>query len=186
MDLVMFGSYLKEKRKAKGLTLVQLAEQVGVSHPYLSQIENGKKSSPPSSDVLIRLAFPLGVPYEELLSKTGYLIEPSEIDDIVEGVENNGVSSNIDFEKLKLLTSDQFVNFIISRLPLDTENTQIETIPHDEFDEIKKPQVKVYIKRPGQLITFFYNAQNEKYSLDILSEYEVLKYMELSKGVKLR
>ena len=35
------GDYLKEQRVASRLSLRQLAEQAGVSNPYLSQIERG-------------------------------------------------------------------------------------------------------------------------------------------------
>lgn len=73
MDLVQFGEYLRSLRQEKGLTLTKLAEESGVSHPYLSQIENGKKNNYPSSEVLIKLAGPLGVDYEELMEKAGHL-----------------------------------------------------------------------------------------------------------------
>ncbi|MBA2443786.1 MAG: helix-turn-helix transcriptional regulator, partial [Nocardioidaceae bacterium] len=35
------GDYLREQRRGAHLTLRQLADQAGVSNPYLSQIERG-------------------------------------------------------------------------------------------------------------------------------------------------
>ena len=50
-----FGIFLKEKRQQNGLSLRALGKQVGLSHIYLYNIENGKKA-PPSDDVIKRLA----------------------------------------------------------------------------------------------------------------------------------
>lgn len=47
-------NYLREWRKAKGYSLVQLGELVGKSHGQLSKIENGKH--PWSQDLLEQLA----------------------------------------------------------------------------------------------------------------------------------
>ncbi|WNM23685.1 XRE family transcriptional regulator [Demequina capsici] len=35
------GAHVRELRRARGLTLVQLAEATGLSHPFLSQVERG-------------------------------------------------------------------------------------------------------------------------------------------------
>lgn len=71
-DSKEFGNFLKELRNKKGLTLTELAEKLGMSQPYLSQIENGKKGIP-SPGVLGKLADPLGVTYIELMTKAGYM-----------------------------------------------------------------------------------------------------------------
>ena len=48
------GDYLREQRMAASLSLRQLAEQTGISNPYLSQIERGLRR--PSAEVLQQLA----------------------------------------------------------------------------------------------------------------------------------
>ena len=48
------GDYLKEQRLLSRLSLRQLAEQAGVSNPYLSQIERGLRK--PSAEVLQQIA----------------------------------------------------------------------------------------------------------------------------------
>ncbi|MFK4167677.1 helix-turn-helix domain-containing protein [Paenibacillus lautus] len=71
-----FGEYLKQLRKAKGMTLVELAEGSGFSHSYLSQIETGKKRCTNVSPEVIRgLSDALGVTHIGMMIKAGYLTE---------------------------------------------------------------------------------------------------------------
>lgn len=67
-----FGLYLKQLREKKEMTIRQLALYANVSHGYLSQVERGERGTP-SPDILNKLAVPLGVSYEELMSAAGYL-----------------------------------------------------------------------------------------------------------------
>lgn len=53
------GEHIREGRKAKGLTLAQLADRTGLSVGFLSQIELGKNSA--SVETLYRIATALGV-----------------------------------------------------------------------------------------------------------------------------
>ena len=53
------GPALAACREAAGLSQAQLAERCGISGPYLSMIENGRKQ--PSAPVAQRLAEQLGV-----------------------------------------------------------------------------------------------------------------------------
>lgn len=63
------GDYLKEQRLASRLSLRQLAQQAGVSNPYLSQIERGLRK--PSADVLQQLAKALRISAEQLYIRAG-------------------------------------------------------------------------------------------------------------------
>ena len=65
------GDYLKDQRVAARLSLRQLADQAGVSNPYLSQIERGLHE--PSVRVLRSIARALNVSAETLLSQAGLL-----------------------------------------------------------------------------------------------------------------
>lgn len=67
-----FGIYIRELRKQRGLTLVELYKKSGVSQPYLSQIENGKATTVPSPTIIEKLADPLGVQSSHLMLKAGY------------------------------------------------------------------------------------------------------------------
>lgn len=72
-----FGEYLKKLRKAKGMTLIELAEGSGwCSHSYLSQIETGKRDCTNVSPEVIRgLSDALGVTHIGMMIKAGYLTE---------------------------------------------------------------------------------------------------------------
>lgn len=65
------GDYLKEQRVASRLSLRQLAEQTGVSNPYLSQIERGLRR--PSAEVLQQIAKALRISAEQLYIRAGIL-----------------------------------------------------------------------------------------------------------------
>jgi transcriptional regulator with XRE-family HTH domain len=65
------GNYLHDQRVAAQLSLRQLAEQAGVSNPYLSQIERGLRR--PSAEVLQQLAKALRISAEQLYVQAGIL-----------------------------------------------------------------------------------------------------------------
>jgi transcriptional regulator with XRE-family HTH domain len=76
------GTYLREQRVAAELSLRQLAEQAGVSNPYLSQIERGLRR--PSAEVLQALAKALRISAEQVYVQAG-ILNPD--DDEVRSVE---------------------------------------------------------------------------------------------------
>ncbi len=63
------GDYLREQRLGAQLTLRQLADQAGVSNPYLSQIERGLRK--PSAEVLQQIAKALRISAEQLYVRAG-------------------------------------------------------------------------------------------------------------------
>jgi transcriptional regulator with XRE-family HTH domain len=63
------GVQLREKRKARGLSLDELAVASGVSRAALSQIELYKSN--PSLGVLWKIAVGLGIPFSELMGGQG-------------------------------------------------------------------------------------------------------------------
>lgn len=69
------GDYLREQRTASRLSLRQLAEQAGVSNPYLSQIERGLRK--PSAEVLNQIAKALRISAEQLYIRAG-ILSPDE------------------------------------------------------------------------------------------------------------
>ena len=58
------GNAIRERRKALGLTLADMAKRTGVSLGYLSQIELGKNSA--SIETLYRISLGLGIRMSEL------------------------------------------------------------------------------------------------------------------------
>lgn len=69
------GDYLRQQRESAELSLRQLAEQAGVSNPYLSQIERGLRR--PSAQVLQQLAKALRISAEQLYVRAG-IVSPEE------------------------------------------------------------------------------------------------------------
>ena len=65
------GEFIAGQRRAAQLSLRQLAEQTGISNPYLSQIERGLRK--PSAEVLQQLAKALRVSAETLYVRAGIL-----------------------------------------------------------------------------------------------------------------
>lgn len=61
---------IKDQRKTKKLTLVQLASMLDVTQGYLSNIENGNRN--PSPEVLKKLSKTLELDYSKLLHEAGY------------------------------------------------------------------------------------------------------------------
>jgi transcriptional regulator with XRE-family HTH domain len=59
------GAEIRRRRRDLGLTIVQLAEQAQISHPFLSQLERGLAR--PSMMTLARLADALGTTQVELM-----------------------------------------------------------------------------------------------------------------------
>ena len=78
------GDYLKEQRLGAQLSLRQLADQVGVSNPYLSQIERGLRK--PSADILQQIAKALRISAETLYIRAGILEEREGTEDVAMAV----------------------------------------------------------------------------------------------------
>lgn len=69
------GDYLREQRLSAKMSLRQLADQAGVSNPYLSQIERGLRR--PSAEVLQQIAKALRISAEQLYLRAG-IINPAD------------------------------------------------------------------------------------------------------------
>lgn len=54
MENNQFGQLLKKLREEKGFSITTLSKRSGVSQPYISQLENGKRN--PSPEILKKLA----------------------------------------------------------------------------------------------------------------------------------
>jgi transcriptional regulator with XRE-family HTH domain len=70
----LLGAIIREQRELAALPLRQLAKSVGISNPYLSQIERGLRA--PSEAVVEALAASLDLSVDELYRRAGY-VEPA-------------------------------------------------------------------------------------------------------------
>lgn len=101
------GDYLREQRLSSRLSLRQLAEQAGVSNPYLSQIERGLRR--PSAEVLQQLAKALRISAEQLYLRAG-IVSP---DDTIGGsVELAVLGDQLLTERQKQTLLDVYASFL--------------------------------------------------------------------------
>lgn len=63
------GEFIRRQRELHELTMRQLSDMVGISNPYLSQIEHGLRE--PSDRVLQAIAKSLKLPTEKLYEQAG-------------------------------------------------------------------------------------------------------------------
>jgi transcriptional regulator with XRE-family HTH domain len=75
MEEANFGQFLKSLRDRQRMSLRDVEKESGVSNAYIAQMEKGDRS-PPSPDILKKLARAYNVTVRELLMRAGYLDEP--------------------------------------------------------------------------------------------------------------
>jgi transcriptional regulator with XRE-family HTH domain len=71
VNVANIGSYIREQREQAKISLRQLAQNAGISNPYLSQIERGLRR--PSADILQQIAKGLRISAEALYVQAGFL-----------------------------------------------------------------------------------------------------------------
>ncbi len=120
-QLGSLGEYIANQRKAAGVTIRQLAEQAGVSNPYLSQIERGLRK--PSAEVLQQLAKALRISAETLYVQAG-ILDPA--DHQTTTVEMSVLADTAITERQKRVLLDVYNSFVHENEPdpqPDTDNT---------------------------------------------------------------
>ncbi|ODG93559.1 MULTISPECIES: helix-turn-helix domain-containing protein [Bacillaceae] len=97
----IFAEFIRQSRLQKNLSIKCLGKKANVSHSYISQIENGKRGIP-STEIIRKLAEPLGVPVIQMFQLAGYV--PIDENDWIEGVnlirKANSMLNNEEKEKL--------------------------------------------------------------------------------------
>ena len=120
------GDYLKEQRLLARLSLRQLAEQAGVSNPYLSQIERGLRK--PSAEILQGIARGLRISAETLYVRAGILDERDDAPDLVAAVSSD--PSLTERQKQSLL--DVYASFLALNGASDTPQATSTTTTEKE------------------------------------------------------
>ncbi|MGB5167411.1 MAG: helix-turn-helix transcriptional regulator [Acidimicrobiia bacterium] len=65
------GAFIREQRTRSAMSVRKLADQAGISNPYLSQIERGLRK--PSAEILMSIARALDIRTESLYERAGLL-----------------------------------------------------------------------------------------------------------------
>jgi len=126
MTVESLGSYLREQRVAAELSLRQLAEQAGVSNPYLSQIERGLRR--PSAEVLQALAKALRISAEQVYVQAG-ILNPD--DDDVRSVELAILGDPVLTERQKQALLEVYEAFRAVSVLTDLDGVPAQEPAHD-------------------------------------------------------
>jgi transcriptional regulator with XRE-family HTH domain len=116
-SLGSLGEFIAAQRRSAQLSLRQLAEQAGVSNPYLSQIERGLRK--PSAEVLQQLSKALRISSEQLYIRAG-ILDPE--DHPSTSVEMAVLADTAITERQKRVLIDVYTSFV-------RENTRAEEEP---------------------------------------------------------
>jgi transcriptional regulator with XRE-family HTH domain len=120
------GEFIAGQRRAARLSLRQLAEQTGISNPYLSQIERGLRK--PSAEVLQQLAKALRVSAETLYVRAG-ILDPD--DHRATSVEMAVLADMAITERQKRVLIDVYTSFV---------NENSKTATSEEAPSVLEPK----------------------------------------------
>ena len=123
-QLNSLGEFIAAQRRAAELTLRQLAEQTGISNPYLSQIERGLRK--PSAEVLQQLSKALRVSSETLYVRAG-ILDPEDHPSTT--VEMAVLADTAISERQKRVLIDIYTSFVKEHERNDAE--QHADAPHE-------------------------------------------------------
>lgn len=160
-----FGSRLKALRTSKKMSLKDVAERSGVSHPYISQIEN-KNRNAPKPEIIRKLAKGLNEKPIDLMALAGYFSEEEaeyrkevlkssiqskkkakktlqELEDNKRDIQAILIGGNGKPLYNKMELSDQYIGFLYRFI----DNTI--TLNNSELDRIEN-MIKIMVKKDDQ------------------------------------
>ena len=103
--MMTLADKLKSLREAKKLSVADLADQSGVSKPYIWQIEDGRRKNP-TGEVLRKLASALGTTVPELMGAPAGITEDTLADmpsALREFVKRRGKACGLQTEDVEML-----------------------------------------------------------------------------------
>lgn len=122
-----FGEYLRDLRKERNLTLLDLEKTTGYSNSYLSQIENGHKGVP-GENTIKNIAKGLSIHPSPLLEKAGHSTVKNEYGEILEAAIDSKVSTS----------SERAVNIMVpyvEKIKLKNGKTKLRKLTDAEIQE---------------------------------------------------
>jgi transcriptional regulator with XRE-family HTH domain len=123
-QLGSLGEFIAGQRRMAQLSLRQLAEQTGISNPYLSQIERGLRR--PSAEVMQQLSKALRVSAESLYVRAG-ILDPD--DHPATSVEMAVLADMAITERQKRVLIDVYTSFV-------KENEKAEPTGKPQNDQV--------------------------------------------------
>jgi transcriptional regulator with XRE-family HTH domain len=138
------GGFIRDLRRNAKISLRQLADQAGVSNPYLSQVERGLRK--PSAEVLQQLASALRVSTPVMYLRAGLL-------DALDAKEGQGVLAAIAADADLTLSQKQSLSQIYETFRRENARSAAESVDSDVADsqtttpEPAKKTVKKAVKK---------------------------------------
>jgi transcriptional regulator with XRE-family HTH domain len=127
-QLGSLGEFIAGQRRMAQLSLRQLADQTGISNPYLSQIERGLRR--PSAEVLQQLSKALRVSAESLYVRAG-ILDPD--DHPATSVEMAVLADMAITERQKRVLIDVYTSFVKeNEKAAPTGKAQNDQVPNQE------------------------------------------------------
>ena len=133
------GAKLRRQRRKLGLTLEELASRADVSKPYLSLIENGRLSNPPSDEKLRRLERAMAFAPGELVSHAHLQRTPSDVREVLQRLVGEGVKAGASGAavnlgaKLGINLDDAYLSGVlqqmVERVSANVEMIQTHSVP---------------------------------------------------------
>lgn len=166
------GQVIREKRKEKGISLRELARRIDISHPYLSQLENGRNDSP-SPLIIYSLSNELDISFTYLiyLSNTDSGIDKKLLEVVLPFMKEVKPSNLFAWD-----TFEEFKKSITSNVSGDKNNPGKELVTDEELKEVY--DYLVTIKRIESGLTARSTFIEEK---DIDNDYSYKNYESRSK-----
>ena len=116
-----FGEEIKRIRKSKGISIRSLSEQSGVSHSYISQIENGNRDTP-QPELIKKIAKGLGVDYFFLMRIAGFMNHEVE----EKSVNVSELINSLPTEYKRLILQDDQIKRERSAPKFDAPNSKVD------------------------------------------------------------
>lgn len=177
--ILQISNRIKEKRKEGGITLQQLAENVGVTKGLLSQIENNR--TVPSLAVLLSIVKALQVDFNEFFGKLDAVQNDGPV--IVKGSQHQRVEKEFTkgtwyYRITSFKHQGKLIDVMLYRQAKDAKKGYVSTQAH-EFNYMLKGKAEYTIEGNKYEIeagdTFYYDARKSHLSKCISDEpYEML------------
>src|SRR6266702_3320585 len=133
------GDYIRQQREQAKISLRQLAEQAGVSNPYLSQIERGLRK--PSAEILQQIAKGLRISAEALYVQAGILDAPAG------GPVTDAIRAATELtERQKQVLLDVYETFRRANAHAENDQGNQSTVEGSDVDDDKVTERAPYTK----------------------------------------
>lgn len=161
------GQRIKAYRKSKKLTQAQLAKQLEISRPYMSEIESDKRNM--STRTVENFAKKLGIPSSELFDTNQY-IDPrdaSEFNKAPDNVKKQFFNIATKFDATQIDNSMEYVNNFVSSI--DPHKSEFDNKSIDILSSVIK---FAYLNEPSNKNDDPTKIRLLTYVIDTISNYQ--------------